>query len=76
MTTSISDADFSIFIRNKREQSEKVASFSDVPIKKIRQVFTKYMWETGLLTGKPAERIIAHPYFDQDVKEIFRVGIF
>lgn len=67
---SISDADFNIFIQNKREQSEKVSSFSDASIKKIRQVFTKYMLETGLLTGKPAERIIAHPYFDQDVKEI------
>lgn len=67
---NISDVDFNIFIQNKREQSEKVAGFSDASIKKIRQVFTKYMLETGLLTGKPAERIIAHPYIDQEVKEI------
>lgn len=67
---NISDADFNIFIQNKREQSEKVASFSEASLKKIRQVFTKYMLETGLLIGKPAERIIAHPYIDQDVKEI------
>lgn len=68
--TDISDADFNIFIHNKKEQSEKVAGFSDASIKKIKQVFTKYMMETGLLTGKPSERMIAHPYIDQDVKEI------
>lgn len=68
--THISDADFNVFIQNKKEQSEKVESFSDATIKKIRQVFTKYMLEAGLLTGKPSERLIAHPYIDQDVKEI------
>lgn len=68
--TNISDADFNIFIQNKKDQSEKVAGFSDVTIKKIRQVFTKYLLEVGLLTGKPSERLIAHPYIDQDVKEI------
>ena len=67
---NISDADFNIFIQNKKDQSEKVAGFSDASIKKIKQVFTKYMLEAGLLTGKPSERMIAHPYIDQDVKEI------
>ena len=67
---NISDADFNIFIQNKKDQSEKVAAFSDVSIKKIKQVFTKYMLEAGLLTGKPIERMIARPYIDQEVKEI------
>ena len=68
--TNISEADFNIFIQNKKDQSEKVAAFSDVSIKKIKQVFTKYMLEAGLLTGKPIERMIARPYIDQEVKEI------
>lgn len=68
--TNISEADFNIFIQNKKDQSEKVSSFSDASIKKIKQVFTKYMLEAGLLTGKPSERMINHPYIEQDVKEI------
>ena len=68
--SNISDADFNIFIQNKKDQSEKVAGFSDSSIKKIKQVFTKYMLEAGLLTGKPSERVIVHPYIDPDVKKI------
>ena len=68
--TSISDADFNIFIQNKRDQSEKVAGFSDATIKKIRQVFTKYMLEAGLLTGEASEKMIVRPYIDQEVKDI------
>ena len=67
---SITEADFNIFILNKKEQSEKVNGFSDATLKKIRQVFTKYMLEAGLLTGKPSERLISLPYIDQEVKEI------
>lgn len=67
---SITEADFNIFILNKKEQSEKVKGFSDATLKKIRQVFTKYMLEAGLLTGKPSERLISLPYIDQEVKEI------
>ncbi|MCI7288367.1 MAG: DUF1819 family protein [Blautia sp.] len=68
--TNISDADFNIFIQNKREQSEKVESFSDATVKKLKQVYTKYMLEVGLISGKPSERIIAHPYIDTDVRMI------
>ena len=68
--TNISDADFNIFIQNKREQSEKVESFSDATVKKLKQVYTKYMLEVGLISGKPSERIIAHPYIDTDVRII------
>ena len=70
--SSISDSDFNIFIQGKRDQSEKVAGFSDATIKKIRQVFTKYMFEAGLLTGKPSERRIAHPYIDPEITDILK----
>ena len=68
--TNISEADFNIFIQNKRDQSEKVAGFSDATIKKIRQVFTKYMLEAGLLDGETSEKMITRPYIDQEVKDI------
>ena len=68
--TNISDSDLNIFIQNKREQSEKVESFSDATVKKLKQVYTKYMLEVGLISGKPSERIIAHPYIDTDVRMI------
>ena len=45
-------------------------SFSDATVKKLKQVYTKYMLEVGLISGKPSERIIAHPYIDTDVRMI------
>lgn len=56
--TNISDADFNIFIQNKREQSEKVESFSDATVKKLKQVYTKYMLEVGLISGKPDRKSV------------------
>lgn len=67
---NISDADFNIFFQDKRAQSEKVSGFSDATMKKLRQVFTKYMLEAGILSGKPSEKVIVHPYIDSEVREI------
>ena len=66
--TEISEADLNIFFKNKQDQNEKVAKITDTSIKKLKQVYSKYMFEAGLLTGKTTEKIIVKPYIDPDLK--------
>jgi hypothetical protein len=53
--TNMTDADLNIFFKDKQNQNEKVALITDVSIKKLKQVYCKYMFEAGLLTGTHLE---------------------
>ena len=64
----LTDADLNIFFKNKQEQSDKVAGMSEASIKKLKQTYCKYMFETGLLTGKVTERRIVKPYIEQEIR--------
>ena len=64
----LTDADLNIFFKNKQEQSDKVAGMSEPSIKKLKQTYCKYMFETGLLTGKVTERRIVKPYIEQEIR--------
>ena len=66
--TNISDADLNIFFKDKKDQNEKVAAITDGSIKKLKQVYSKYMFEAGLLTGKTAEKKVTKPYIDPELK--------
>lgn len=66
--THLTDADLNIFFKNKQDQNEKVAAITDTSIKKLKQVYCKYMFEAGLLTGKISEKIISKPYIDPDLR--------
>ena len=66
--TSISDADLNIFFKDKQDQNEKVAAITDTSIKKLKQVYCKYMFEAGLLAGKITEKLIHKPYIDPDLR--------
>ena len=70
--TQITDADLNIFFKNKQDQSEKVAGMSDNSIRKLKQTYCKYMFETGLLSGKTAEKFIAKPYIDPELMSVLK----
>lgn len=65
---NITDADFNIFFKDKQDQNEKVALITDASVKKLKQVYSKYMFEAGLLTGKISEKQVAKPYIDPDFR--------
>lgn len=65
---NMSDADLNVFFKDKQNQSEKVARISDASIKKLKQVYCKYMFEAGLLQGKVSEKNIVKPYIEPDLK--------
>ena len=65
--TNITDADLNIFFKDKKDQNEKVAAITDTSVKKLKQVYCKYMFEAGLLTGKVTEKQVSKPYIDPDL---------
>ena len=65
---NLTDADLNVFFKDKQNQNEKVAAITDTSVKKLKQVYCKYMFEAGLLTGKISEKEICKPYIDPDLK--------
>lgn len=63
------DKDFNIFFQNKREQSEKVASWSEYTFKKLKQVYVKILFECGLIENQKGDRKIKTPILESEVKE-------
>ena len=69
---NLTDADFNIFFKDKSEQNDKVATISDASRAKLKQVYSKFMFEAGLITGKITEKTIRKAYIDPDVKYILQ----
>ena len=65
---SITDADLNIFFKDKKDQNEKVAAITDTSVKKLKQVYCKYMFEAGLLTGRVTEKQVSKPYIDPGLR--------
>ncbi|MDM0493537.1 DUF1819 family protein [Clostridium perfringens] len=71
----IRDKDFSVFFQSKREQSEKVDSWSEYTFKKLKQVYIRILFESGLIGNQKGDRKIVVPIIDSDVKEyLYEIG--
>lgn len=68
----LKDSDLNVFFRNKQEQSDICAKWTDKGIKKLKQTFQKYMLEAMLLRnieGTKTEKAIVKPYIEQDLRQ-------
>ncbi|MDU7150104.1 MAG: DUF1819 family protein [Clostridium sp.] len=71
----IRDKDFNIFFQNKMEQSEKVASWTEYTFKKLKQVYIRILFESGLIANQKGDREIKVPIIDSQVKEhLYSIG--
>lgn len=71
----IRDKDFGVFFQNKREQSEKVASWSEDTLKKLKQVYIRILFESGLIVNQRGDREIKVPIIESDVKDyLYSIG--
>ena len=66
----ITDRDLNVFFADKAMQSEAVAGWSDVAVKKRKQCFTRMMFEAGLLESSAKPRIIKIIHVDYRTEEI------
>ena len=71
----IRDKDFENFFQIKREQSEKVASWSEYTFKKLKQVYIRILFESGLIVNQKGEREIKVPIIENEVKDyLYSIG--
>lgn len=71
----IRDKDFAMYFQNKKEQSEKVASWSEYTFKKLKQVYIRILFESGLIANQKGDKEIKVPIIDNEVKEyIYNIG--
>lgn len=71
----IRDKDFGVFFQNKREQSEKVASWSEYTFKKLKQVYIRILFESGLIVNQKGDKEIRVPIIENEVKEyLYSIG--
>jgi hypothetical protein len=71
----IRDKDFNIFFQSKREQSEKVASWTEYTFKKLKQVYIRILFECGLIVNQKGDREIKIPIIENEVKEhLIKIG--
>lgn len=71
----IKDKDFNVFFQNKREQSQKVASWSEYTFKKLKQVYIRILFESGLIANQKGDREIKIPIIENEVKDyLYGIG--
>lgn len=71
----IKDKDFNVFFQNKREQSEKVASWADYTFKKLKQVYIRILFESGIIVNQKGDREIKVPIIEGEVKDyLYSIG--
>lgn len=69
--STLEDRDFNTFFETKRQQSEKVAGWKEYTFYKLQQVYTRILFEAGLLTNKK-DREIQIPLINPDVLDHIR----
>ena len=71
----LKDKDFNAFFQSKKEQSEKVASWSEYTFKKLKQVYVRILFECGLIEKQKGDISIRIAILDNKVKEhLYSVG--
>ena len=65
----IRDKDFNTFFQSKRQQSEKVDSWTEYTFKKLKQVYIRILFECGLIENQRGDRKIRTPILESEVKE-------
>ncbi|NOW84937.1 hypothetical protein B0H39_002818 [Clostridium beijerinckii] len=71
----IRDKDFNMFFQNKRQQSEKVDSWTEYTFKKLKQVYIRILFECGLIENQRGDRKIKTPILESEVKDyIYKIG--
>jgi len=71
----IKDKDFNVFFQSKREQSEKVASWTEYTFKKLKQVYVRILFECGLIENQKGDRSIKTPILESEIKDyLYKIG--
>ena len=70
----ISDRDLSVFFSDKAMQSEAVAGWTEVAVKKLKQCMTRMMFEAGILENSAKPRIIKPVHINYRKQELLEAN--
>ena len=70
----ITDRDLNVFFDDKAAQSEVVASWTEVAVKKLKQCITRMMFEAGLLESSAKPRMIKPIHIDYRTEELLNAN--
>ena len=71
-STNMENSDISIFFRNKDIQSEEIAKWTDITKKKLTCIYTNFLMDANLLTGKDKE--ITPPVLDISLEQYLKLS--
>lgn len=60
----LTPSDINIFFKNKQEQSEDIAEWTDVTLKRLRSTYMNFLVDAGLLTVVDKQKKITPPILD------------
>ena len=70
----IKDRDLNVFFSDKALQSDVVAGWTDTAVRKLKQCFTRMMFEAGLLESSAKPRTIKPIHIDYRTEELLTVN--
>ena len=65
----LNDADFNIYFERKKEQSERVRSWNEYTFCKLKQVYSRILFEVGLIKNKNGSREILRPIIEKELED-------
>ena len=65
--STLQDKDFDIFFSRKKEQSKKVASWTNYTFYKLKQVYIRILFEAGFIKGRKRDRVIVKPIIEEEL---------
>ncbi|MPN44490.1 hypothetical protein SDC9_192055 [bioreactor metagenome] len=68
----LNDIDINIFFKNKQDQSEDVASWTDTTLKRLRSTYMNFMVDAGLLTINGKKKELTPPVMDITLEHYFK----
>ena len=70
MKYMITDRDLNVFFSDKAMQSDVVASWTETAVRKLKQCFTRMMFEAGLLENSTKPRNIRLIHIDYRTEDL------
>ncbi|NCC15940.1 MAG: DUF1819 family protein [Clostridia bacterium] len=68
----LNDSDINIFFKNKQDQNEDVANWTDTTLKRLRSTYMNFMVDAGLLTVNGKKKELTPPVMDIKLEHYFK----
>lgn len=68
----ITDRDLNLFFDSKIEQSEVVAKWTETAVKKLKQCFTRMLFEAGILESSAKPRVLKPVYINSKLEHLLK----